>query len=211
MADPDTTDQAGAPSSIEEANIANILAKLKAGKILSEREEKRLRQYQDRETARAAGKPTAADLAEKVADSMDQAAALTGIPKDRLQRAKSAGCPAFRGSRVYVEELVEWLEENADTLPTGNDELDRLNVEIAREKLRRARFSQDVEESRYTKNDDTAAKLLALGLTLKNTLIKRCVDEYPDKLAHRPREEIVGIMRALVDEICLDFSKGIKK
>lgn len=210
MADTDTTDNAGAPSSIEEANIANILAKLKAGKILSDREEKRLRQYQEKETARAAGK-TVGDVEGKVADSMDQAAALSGITLDRIKRAKSAGCPAFRGSRVYIEELVEWMQDNADTLPTGNDELDKLNLEIAREKLRKARFSQDVEEGRYTKNDDTSAKLLALGLTLKNTLIKRCVDDYPDKLAHRPREEIVGIMRGLVNEICLDFSKGIKK
>lgn len=152
----------------------------------------------------------------RAADSMEAAVAILAgesepahrLGADDMKRAKAAGCPAFRGSRVYVDELVEWWDENADTLPTGNNELDAINLEIAREKLRKVRFANDVDEGRYIKKEDEAPKIEALGLELKATLIKRLEDELPDRLAMRPRDEIVGIMRQVVSELCREFQEG---
>lgn len=205
----DTTDGADTIRQIEEANVANILAKLKAGKVISRDEQKRLTEYQERENA-TAGRSAAA-VAGKVADSMEQAAALSGYTKEILQRAKQAGCPAFRGSRVYVDELTEWMGENGDTLPSGNDELDAINLEIAREKLRRVRHDNEVEEGRYIKREDEAQKILALGIELKSTLTKRLEEEFPDRLAMRPREEIAPLLRDLVDQLSTDFAEGTSR
>lgn len=152
----------------------------------------------------------------RAADSMEAAAAILSgesnpahrLAADDLKRAKSAGCPAFRGSRVYVDELLEWWDENSDTLPTGNDELDAINLEIAREKLRKVRFANDVEEGKFIKREDEAPKIEALGLELKATLVKKLEEEFPDRLAMRPRDEIAGIMKQLTSELCTQFQTG---
>jgi hypothetical protein len=155
----------------------------------------------------------------RAADSMEAAVAILAesptpehrLDADALKRAKTAGCPAFRGSRVYVDELLAWWEENSETLPTGNSELDAIQLEIAREKLRKARFANDAEEGKFIKREDEAQKILALGLELKATLRRRLEEEYPHRLAGRTYEEIVPLMRALVDELCHDFADGTKR
>lgn len=43
---------------------------------------------------------------------MRQVQARWGIPRAEQIRAKSAGCPAFRGGRIYKAELVAWLKGN---------------------------------------------------------------------------------------------------
>lgn len=204
---PDGTEPPAAPPpTVEEAVIANILAKLRAGKVLTDREEKRLRAYQERQE----GGANPDDVAGKVADSMEQAAALSGYSKDRLQLAKQHGCPAFRGSRVYVDELVEWMTENGDSLPTGNTELDALNLEIAREKLRKARFANELEQGGWIRRTEVAETAEALGLDLKATLRKRLEEELPDRLANRPTEEIRPILERVVDELCEKFRERAK-
>ena len=155
----------------------------------------------------------------RAADSMEAAVSILAgesdpahrLGADDMKRAKSAGCPAFRGSRVYVDELLEWWDENSDTLPTGNDELDAINLEIARQKLRKVRFAQDVEEGKYILREDEAPKIEALGLELKDKLRKRLEEEFPDRCANRSREELAGIGRQLVDEICRDFQEGTRR
>lgn len=49
---------------------------------------------------------------------MAQASSVLSVPISELIRAKSAGCPAFRGSRVYAD-VVEWLKDNP--MPEGTE------------------------------------------------------------------------------------------
>jgi hypothetical protein len=198
---------------IEEANVAALLSQLKAGKPLSAAQQKIVTDYKKKlaDLAATATNAATAPGAPRVADSMEAASALTGIHRDIIARAKAAGCPAFRGSRVYVDELVEWLEENAESLPTGNTVLDEINQEIQRQKLRKITFANNVEEGRYIRREDQAAQILALGIALKNTLRKKLEEELPDKLANRSREEVLHLARELMDEICRLFREGTKQ
>lgn len=155
----------------------------------------------------------------RVADSMDAAVAMLAREQDaarrltdeQLRQAKVTGCTAFRGSRVYVDELLEWWDENGDSVPTGNAAIDAIQTEIAREKLRKIRFANDVEERKYIKREDEAAKLLALGLEIKSTLRKRLEEEFPDRAEKRAADELRPICRQLVDELCRIFQEGTSK
>ncbi|MEM6885421.1 MAG: hypothetical protein AAF571_10345 [Verrucomicrobiota bacterium] len=68
-------------------------------------------------------------------DSMKAAAAGMGIPVSLLRQAKNHGCAAFRGSRVYVKEFMEWKEDNpnAEELLTADKE--RLQEEKLRKEI----------------------------------------------------------------------------
>jgi hypothetical protein len=217
MPPPDTLPPAPASedtlSRIEEANVANIVAQLKAGKPITASQQKLVADFQRKQATLSATASNAATApgAPRAADNMEAASAMTGIHRDIIARAKAAGCPAFRGSRVYVDELVEWLEENAESLPTGNTVLDEINQEIQRQKLRKITFANNVEEGRYIRREDQAAQILALGIALKNTLRKKLEEELPDKLANRSREEVLHLARELMDEICRLFREGTKQ
>lgn len=153
------------------------------------------------------------------ADSMEAAAAVLArqpdpasrLTDEQLKRAKAAGCPAFRGSRVYLDELLVWWEENEANLPTGDAEHDAINREIAREKLRKVRFENDAKEGKYIEKEAWAARVLALGLELKSILRRKLEEEFPDRQANRSREEILGINRGLVDELCKKFQEEAAK
>src|SRR5260370_31924474 len=82
-----------------------------------------------------------------VCDSMSQAAGRSGIPIGAIKAAKRAGCDAFRGSRVHLEKLREWLA-SAEKEPSTSDVLLMIVEEVARivaGKLRQgsARFRAD--------------------------------------------------------------------
>lgn len=88
------------------------------------------------------------------ADSLQSAAAMlsdSGVKcsVDDLKRAKRDGCRGFRGSRVYLAEVQEWLEEN---LPEETDDLESKDVLERRrlvEQIKRIRFAREVEQRKF--------------------------------------------------------------
>jgi hypothetical protein len=75
---------------------------------------------------------------------MRQAEARWGIPKAEIIRAKSAGCLAFRGPRIYRDELVLWIAANPRPAGTGDGDglraqklraqISILEIQIAKER-----------------------------------------------------------------------------
>jgi hypothetical protein len=74
-------------------------------------------------------------------ETMRAVQARWGIPRAEQVRAKSAGCLAFRGGRIYRDELVAWLKANPSAPGAGKDEslrarkmekqIEKLEIEIA--------------------------------------------------------------------------------
>ena len=148
------------------------------------------------------------ERAAKYADSMDAAAGALGRSISFLQRLKSMGCPAFRGSRVYLDEVEAYIvENNLDALEREVEAAEAINVEIQRERLRKLRFANDVEEGKYIRQERIAEVAMDLGLELKAILQDKLEDQGPDRLTMRTREEVQVIARQIVDEICEKFQR----
>lgn len=56
-----------------------------------------------------AGRPRVYADTLPVYDTMDQCSAATGIPLDILKAAKKEGCPAFRHSRINLQDFLDWF------------------------------------------------------------------------------------------------------
>lgn len=54
-----------------------------------------------------------------VFDTLQSAAGAIGCPVHALKVMKRAGCPAFRGARIYAKDLVAWLITQNTTTPEG--------------------------------------------------------------------------------------------
>jgi len=69
-------------------------------------------------------------------DSIASCAAATGIPSTAIRHAKRNGCPAFRGSRVYLAPLVRWLFETPDRSPVNYEQERAQHIVLQNAKLK---------------------------------------------------------------------------
>ena len=69
-------------------------------------------------------------------DSLAACASGTGIPLTALKHAKRSGCPAFRGSRVYLGPLLRWLFETPDRSPINYEQERAQHVLLQNAKLK---------------------------------------------------------------------------
>ena len=85
---------------------------------------------------------------------MRQAESFWTIPKAEQTRAKSAGCPAFRGGRIIRDELVSWLKANPPAPGIGDAEnlrAQKLRAQIGLLELQIARERGDLCERETVK------------------------------------------------------------
>lgn len=105
-----------------------------------------------------------------IADSLGQAGSMLGLPVRLLQTAKAAGCPGFRGGRVYLIEVQEWLAkpENLAVLKAQSIELEKVELDIAKEKLRLIRHRADLATQQVIPVGDVRESFLRAILAAKS-------------------------------------------
>jgi hypothetical protein len=101
-------------------------------------------------------------------DTIGSAAAALGIDKKLLSLAKKKGAPGFRGSRVYTEELLPWLNENRHTLTPTNREA--LELEILATKLKDLQFDLDKKKGLHIEKAEIEPEILKFGERLRSAL-----------------------------------------
>lgn len=143
------------------------------------------------------------------ADSIRQAAATLRIPLDTLREAKAAGCPAFRGGRVRLHEFTAWIADpaNSELMKERLSDIDAVNLDIARERLRILRIKADSQE-----------RVLIPAAEVKRTVqqavfgFKRKILALPRRMAQRVMCETdpIQVEQILYDE-CWDALDELSK
>ena len=80
-------------------------------------------------------------------DTMKQAASFMGLELKTLRKAKDAGCPAFRGSRIYREELEGWLKEHKAEITTAASK-ESVQIEKLLQEVRKLTLQNDEKEKK---------------------------------------------------------------
>ena len=114
---------------MKDANLGNLVKKLKSGKTLTAAEIKLIDEAESQTAKKGSATPKIPDTAQ----SMSQAESIWGIPKNILRVAKASGCPAFVEHRIHRDALLKWLDENPDTATKGETISDA--SELKRQKL----------------------------------------------------------------------------
>ena len=136
-------------------------------------------------------------------DSMEQAAAALDIPKAMLQRAKRAGCKAFRGSRVYAEDLRGYFEANS----ISNDPNDKraLECQFLIEKINALKFENEKEQGKYILNSTWEEWQVRKAEQLKSDMAEVFKRQLPPKLEGLRAPEIAAKMDEAIAEFVLRF------
>jgi hypothetical protein len=101
------------------------------------------------------------------ATSMMQAESMTGLTKDFMRWAKSRGCTAFRGSKIYIADLKAFNEENASEWEEQSESV----VDGSQEAVNRERIISMRKQQRKLDREHEVAmgKLVDMDLVKEKT------------------------------------------
>jgi hypothetical protein len=110
-------------------------------------------------------------------DSIASCASSTGIPLRILKHAKQSGCPAFKGSRVYLDKLLPWLfqNDNGDNKDHG-EEFKKWRAAIEKQK-----FQKRAEE--LVSREDVASSIYEILGPADQIIENAFCSELPAKMA----------------------------
>ncbi len=146
----------------------------------------------------------------RIADSIAQAVPMSGFPRSVLTWAKNHGCPAFRGGRVYVNEVEVWLEKNKPKLDGRNlPAKNEMQVLILMEVLKEKQNKRKLFEEQFIKTSDVSRIFTGIALNQRQVLIQELQNNLPPKLEGLRAPEMIVIMRETADRILAMMRAGI--
>ncbi len=142
---------------------------------------------------------------------MSQASASLRIPKSVLQRAKAAGCPAFKGGRVDRVAVEKWLAEHADELDAGLG--DSLKDQKLAPEIRKLKHLNDCNAGTVVEKADVceahsrcAARLQQFRIELETRLPSRLVGLADVAAARAECRQIVDRIYEVFRGMAVEFS-----
>lgn len=146
-------------------------------------------------------------------DNMAQAANILNIPLAVIKRCKKAGCPAFRGSRLYKDDFLLWYEQHKAEVE--NEPENSMSMEdIKKENAIKDGVLKDLEIKKRRREylDPQEVKTLLQTIsTSQAAVLKRFPAELAPKIAGKTLPEvekeltkavvdIIGIMKSSLDK-----------
>lgn len=144
-----------------------------------------------------------------VADSMQQAAAITGLSIAAIRLAKKGGCPAFRGSRVVISELKEWLDAKGQQFetggPGGGPSKEQVEIWLKLERLEGEKLANAETRKELQSITVICDRLRAISEEIKGTLRAILLDQLPAQNAGLDAPKQRENNRAAFEQICRRF------
>lgn len=139
-------------------------------------------------------------------DSIKNAAAQLQAPERLFKAAKKKGCPAFKGSRVYLLPLISWLLSGGGKIDTTDWYSEKAKEQALHERVRRKEAEEKVapwDEIAFGLNKGTAQLFARLEKLFYQLL--------PPALKGLPELEIKQRLEAELPNIRKEFEEELKK
>jgi hypothetical protein len=137
-------------------------------------------------------------------DTLGNCARQLEIPEPVLKALKRAGCPAFKGGRVYLFPLVKWIFTQKDGQEVVNWFQEKAKVQTLREKIKLTKEEQNAADW-----DDIAFGLSKGMSVLQASLEKLFEQTLPPLLEKKPKLEIKKRMVAALKPALAEFRAEI--
>jgi hypothetical protein len=138
-----------------------------------------------------------------VYDSLAACAGATKIPAPTLRKWKRAGCPAFKGSRVSLAGLLQWLFN-------GTQEDDGVDwpLRLRKAQAERAELQLAKERETVVEKADVIAQIREFNAKARAALQQKLEVELPARCAGQPAADIMRESKMLLREICEILGKA---
>ncbi len=134
----------------------------------------------------------------EVVGSASAASARTGLPLAVVEKARASGCEAFRqNGRIDLYELCRWLATHpVNPVVMAGEE--QAKEELLRERIRRARFENEVREGKYLLRENADAVAVAYVTGAKAKLLEATASLAPRLAMEGDAQEVERELRQMV-------------
>jgi hypothetical protein len=136
-----------------------------------------------------------------IAQSIQQAASAWGYSIDYLKQCKAAGCPAFRGSRIYFNGLKKWLKINGDKVSENDSKHDLEKKKLALQ-CRQIEHNIEIQQGKYRPIEEIREVMILVGERLRTLFRQKLEVEYPPLVAGLDVSEVRKKGMQMTDELC---------
>jgi hypothetical protein len=191
-------------SRVQRALVANIIKKIQRGGTATSREMAILKEAE-----------TAGQQPEWV-KNFAELAEVFACDRHSFSRWKKENEDAPRGHADgwhNVQEWRDWLAKHPEVMAGAeatNMELQRLNLEEMRQRVRKAIHLNDVREGQYTRNEVFADRITEVVAQSKQLLRQKFENELPPYLARQEASQCRVLCKRALDEVCLRLSELTK-
>lgn len=186
---------------LQKAQVAAILKKVKAGKVLTQREERMLLDYQE-------GQKPEAERKTWVKGGKHAIAQRIGVDRRTINNwSKFDDFPKPRPNGDYaLEDMVEWVKDRG--LKGGEKPtISTLKERELAAKIEKLEFQLDVEKGKYILLEDAKRDSAQLAAEAKSVLQFKIERELPPQVFGIQIPEIEAMCKKAVDEVCEILSK----
>ena len=179
---------------IKQAQLKNILQKVKDGKGLTQTEQRLVQEFKEGDILGTV--PTLIQAARKLGASVAEVIA-----------ARKAGSPGFRSGRINCDKVKAWMDANPAALKDSMTRMERAKLKRAEAEADMKRFKADVLKGQYLLKsavENTVARTLGGARSLLQQKLER---EYPAAVAGLSVVEARIKGKQLFDDICAELRK----
>jgi phage terminase Nu1 subunit (DNA packaging protein) len=212
-------------TSVEKANLGNMLAKLKAGKVLTQTEERRLKEYQQRQEAQKQENADAKSPKRKlqvISVDTHALADFLGVTTQRISQLVSEGIAVRMGKsrfdlresgKRYIQSLkarqsgsrIIDPEEGGDGKPQS---LEAAKLQKVMIETKRAQLAYEKDRGALVLIDEVRESGVKVGAFVSATLQSK-PSEWAPLLAGKQEDDIMEILRSEVGVMLTQFKKEI--
>ena len=181
-------------SEIKQAQLKNILQKVKDGKGLTQTEQRLVQEF--KEGASFGTVPTLVQAARKLGSTVEE-----------LKAARKAGSPGFQSGRINCDKVKAWMDANPAALKDSLTRMERAKLKKLEAEADTKRLKADILKGQYLLKaavENTVAR--ALG-NVRSLLQQKLEREYPSAVAGLSVVEARIKGKALFDDICAEIRK----
>ncbi len=201
---------ANAKEKIHQADLSNIVRKVKSGKPLSAAELKRIEESSGKTEAAAAAQAAPGSAPAATTISAAQLCALTGLSDRRHRQLASAGYlpPPIAGQYQKESTIAGLFKHFRELLAKKNEKVKEEQEKLTRAKRQTAEEELAILRNEYVKKSEIAPALRNISLHQRAQLLRKYEQELAPKLAGRTALEILELIKQANDDICRIFREG---
>ena len=181
--------------------VANIFAKVKAGKIPTAREQKILDEWESEQgngkPPKERGRPELPGLPREF-PTMKAMTGATGIPIAVLKHSKKDGCPAFhKSNRIRFDVWVKWwFSPDNQRAPDPGD----WTEELVKARTERERFRLERDKGQYYDADEFDERIRGAVAKMQSELQRRLLAVVPGEAANMSARDVQRVMRVHLEK-----------
>ena len=192
-------------SRVLDADLGNILKRVKSGQTLTEAQRKRVEAHTEQPDA-----PPEAASWPRWADNLTEAARVIAVTRQSLTAWRKEGCLAFKpNGKVDLHELRTWIAANGRKGGPQSSRLERARLRVLTAQAQRLETENGKIRGELVPKCELGPCLRNVSLHMRTALQFKVEQQLAPNMTGKTTAQAIEMARRCVDEVCDIFNNGM--